>query len=100
MNRRNFLKTGIALFAAPSIVKAENIMDIFTPSRRIIIPEPMAYSASRIAHEEFIRFQNRVCSDIARAMNLSYAEFVANYEFSQFPGPDAKREVYGVKRKR
>ena len=31
MNRREFLKTGLALFATPAIVKAENIMDIFVP---------------------------------------------------------------------
>ena len=31
MNRRNFLKGSAALFAAPAIVKAENIMKIWTP---------------------------------------------------------------------
>lgn len=40
MTRRTFLKTTGALFAAPAIVKAENIMKIWTPpEQQIILPD-------------------------------------------------------------
>ena len=39
MNRRSFLKGLGILGAAPAIVKAENIMKIWTPPKDIIIPD-------------------------------------------------------------
>lgn len=36
MDRRQFLKGTAALFAAPAIVKAENIMPIWVPPQRVI----------------------------------------------------------------
>lgn len=37
INRRGFLKSMLALGAAPAIVKAENLMKIFVPSQEIIL---------------------------------------------------------------
>lgn len=39
MNRRGFLKSAGIILAAPAIVKAENIMKIWTPPKDIILPE-------------------------------------------------------------
>lgn len=39
MNRRGFLKAAGIILAAPAIVKAENIMKIWTPPKDIILPE-------------------------------------------------------------
>lgn len=40
MNRRGFLKTAGIILAAPAIVRAENIMKIWTPPQDIVVPSP------------------------------------------------------------
>ena len=39
MNRRSFLKTAGIILAAPAIVKAENIMKIWTPPSDLVVPD-------------------------------------------------------------
>jgi hypothetical protein len=48
MNRRGFLQTCLALAAAPSIVRAENIMRIWTPPQGILVPFNLADGESHI----------------------------------------------------
>lgn len=39
LSRRNFLKSSGIILAAPAIVKAENLMKIWTPPKDIVIPD-------------------------------------------------------------
>lgn len=52
MNRRNFLKSMIAVASAPAIVKAENIMKVWVPPEKTILT--LADWARRIDHGKHV----------------------------------------------
>ena len=63
MKRREFIKNGIILFAAPAIIKIENLM-------RIAVPRELALGESKDLG--FDDFQRQLCWQISKAMQIPY----------------------------
>jgi hypothetical protein len=70
MNRRNFLKSGLALVAAPAIVKAENIMRIATPREVQVVAD------QSLSFDEFVK---QIMIATSRAMGIPFEELARDY---------------------
>lgn len=69
INRRSFIKNGIALLAAPAIVHAENIMKIAVPKEKAIILH-LDCPGGEIS--DFYLFQKMLLEQIAHATRIPY----------------------------
>lgn len=85
INRRGFLKSILALGAAPVIVKAENLMKIFVPSQELILPDKTIEVTTKLftGYMDEVRVTNWIHLAVVRRAN-TIKTFVDGVE-SQLP---------------